>query len=340
MSLRFACPHCRQKLSVGAHKAGTKANCPKCKQPILIPQPPPVPAPSTAGKPLPPSGLVSHSLAPSSAAMPVPSVLTAAVSAVPPTAAGSVLDESPPPFHSGASLLGMAAAPPVQPESPAGDFDAYMVYDDDTEIVYDVEQPTLPAGSAPSVGDRLLIPRWVVYAQGVALAVVATLSFVIGVLTGNGAAAPATVGPKDCKLYGTISFKLAGASKTDDGAVVVALPQKAAVDEKAESAELSPKKNTPPPTHRSLQIIRQLGGAYTRTDRQGKFELKLPQAGPYYVLVVSNNLKQKGGDDEKTLDLMQMGKFLKEPRQLLDKQRYQWSVTNIRGDQRLDASFE
>ncbi len=37
MSLRFACPHCHQKLSVSADKAGQKRNCPKCKQPIVVP---------------------------------------------------------------------------------------------------------------------------------------------------------------------------------------------------------------------------------------------------------------------------------------------------------------
>src|SRR5687767_13933737 len=37
MPIRFVCNHCGQKLSVGSHKAGQKANCPRCKESVRVP---------------------------------------------------------------------------------------------------------------------------------------------------------------------------------------------------------------------------------------------------------------------------------------------------------------
>src|SRR5262245_40234895 len=39
MPIRFACPHCRQKLSVARRKAGSTADCPRCQRTLTIPQP-------------------------------------------------------------------------------------------------------------------------------------------------------------------------------------------------------------------------------------------------------------------------------------------------------------
>ena len=38
MPIQFACPECRQRLSIGSRKAGTEILCPKCKAPTLVPQ--------------------------------------------------------------------------------------------------------------------------------------------------------------------------------------------------------------------------------------------------------------------------------------------------------------
>ena len=37
MPIRFNCKHCGQKLSVGSQRAGTKANCPRCKEIVRVP---------------------------------------------------------------------------------------------------------------------------------------------------------------------------------------------------------------------------------------------------------------------------------------------------------------
>src|SRR5436190_20876721 len=39
MPIRFVCSHCGQRLSVGSHKAGKTAACPKCQESITVPLP-------------------------------------------------------------------------------------------------------------------------------------------------------------------------------------------------------------------------------------------------------------------------------------------------------------
>jgi hypothetical protein len=52
MPIRFACPHCRQKLSVSSRKAGRTADCPRCQRAIEIPTPnEPAPAAAVAVAP-------------------------------------------------------------------------------------------------------------------------------------------------------------------------------------------------------------------------------------------------------------------------------------------------
>jgi serine/threonine protein kinase/HEAT repeat protein len=38
--IKFTCPNCEQKLSVGEAEAGTEAICPRCAQPLVVPTPP------------------------------------------------------------------------------------------------------------------------------------------------------------------------------------------------------------------------------------------------------------------------------------------------------------
>src|SRR5688572_22842809 len=47
MTIRFACPSCKQQMDANESKAGSKLFCPKCGQKIKIPQPPPDPRKKT-----------------------------------------------------------------------------------------------------------------------------------------------------------------------------------------------------------------------------------------------------------------------------------------------------
>lgn len=38
MPIRFVCEHCGQRLSVSSRKAGARAKCPKCKEPVTVPE--------------------------------------------------------------------------------------------------------------------------------------------------------------------------------------------------------------------------------------------------------------------------------------------------------------
>src|SRR6188768_2210882 len=66
MPIRFACSHCGQRLSVGSHKAGKSAACPKCKSSITVPiplaEPPPAEPESPEIIPEPPPVEIAASL--------------------------------------------------------------------------------------------------------------------------------------------------------------------------------------------------------------------------------------------------------------------------------------
>src|SRR5436190_23832869 len=38
MPIRFRCPQCQQRLSIGSHKTGTLIECPTCKEQVRVPE--------------------------------------------------------------------------------------------------------------------------------------------------------------------------------------------------------------------------------------------------------------------------------------------------------------
>lgn len=283
--LRFACPNCQQKLSVGVHKAGTSAKCPRCQQQFVVPKP----GPDT------------------------PHISSAAA--------------LPPP-------------PPPGGNKPPGTFEQYLVYDDDTEIVYDADTPAPPAVQP---ADSVSVPRWVLYAQGGMLAVIAIFSFAMGVLAGGngGGGNNTTEDPnRSYKLYGEISFLLADRKTNDDGAVIIALPQNEYPDEKIPGTELLPQDVAAEPAGRAKEIIRVLGGGYARTNKDGYYEMNLPKKGTYFVLVVAGYNKRKPGQNVSVKEAGEMGRFIEGPIDMIGTRPYVWKKENIRNDLRLPVFFE
>lgn len=309
MSLRFACPNCHQKLSVSLEKAGRKTTCPKCKHALVVPQAPPhgsaIHAPTASA---PPPGPIAPAAGPSEQ-----SDLKLA---------GSIPNE---------------AAPATPPS-----FEQFEVYDDDTEIIYDTDQPASLPGGSPNLGDRISLPRWTIYAQGALLALLSFFCFLIGLIAGglgSGAGGGGSSGPKSADLYGHVTYDLAQRQTGDDGALVIALPQKSVPDEKAPTVDLFPPNAAAPPTHRGLEIIRLLGGGCTRTDATGNFKLPLTK-GDYFVLVVSNIQDRPTSQTIPTAQVAEMGRFLEQPKDLIGRRKFRWEKVTLRADQRFDVAFD
>src|SRR5436190_8898336 len=77
-----------------------------------------------------------------------------------------------------------AASTSEEGENEDDPYAQFVVYDE-TELVYDDATPITQPGGTPSIQDRVAVPRYVLYTQGLLLGAVALVCFIFGVLTGG-----------------------------------------------------------------------------------------------------------------------------------------------------------
>ena len=237
-----------------------------------------------------------------------------------------------------------SATEPSEAAEPEDDpFAQFAVYDE-MELVYDTSDPAPrePPKRALVDYDRVSVPRVMLYAQGALLGIVALTCFAIGLITGGAffstpASAPLAAQP--CVVSGAVTYAAGNRTLVDAGAVVVAVPQADQLDERAPVSGLRPFDPEPPPMHRGVEIIRSIGGAYTRADDKGRYELRLPDRGKYFVLVISRRGENASVANIKTADLLKMGRYFDVPADLIGKQKYQWTAEIIRGDRKFNAEL-
>lgn len=347
MPIRFACPQCRQKLSISSRKAGTMADCPRCKSSIQIPQPTEPTQPQRERPPRPVAGAVDR-IVEKAADKPLaqPVATPAAHDAEAHAAAITWMEPSfsahaPPSANSDEAAVPSAPLhidddpPPAEPT---------FEYDDGgaLELVYDTsDAPSVEL--APQPPDLIAVPRWIIYLQGGLLAVVALASFSIGVIAGS-TFSSGERGPREpvaCTLEGTINYASGNRNLADAGAVVAVIPRgRQRPDEKAPAIGLRPEDTEPDENDRGIAILREIGGAYARTDDRGRFQVRLPDRGKYLVLVISGSRRLKSLDEISTKDLVELAPFFDNAADLLGRQRYQLTPEVVRGDRRLDVVFE
>ena len=211
------------------------------------------------------------------------------------------------------------------------------------ELVYDTTEPASAAPSISANKDLVAIPRYVLYLQGGLIGLVALVAFAIGILTGGALltqpAAPPE--PQACVIRGSVTYAAGARTLPDEGAVIAVIPQsQAKPDEKAPVAGLRPDDPTPGETHRGIAILRDLGGGYTRTDPNGRFEVQLPDRGRYLVLVISNQSRLPPGEEIQTADILKLGPYFDNAADLLGNHRYQLTMEPVRGDRDLNVPFE
>ncbi|HJN08028.1 MAG TPA: hypothetical protein QF564_05005 [Pirellulaceae bacterium] len=235
---------------------------------------------------------------------------------------------------------------PLESESPGegedqGDvYSQFVVYDDDVEWVYENESESSQKAPAKVNIDRVSIPRSVLYVQGILLALVAIIAFVFGVLVGGRGSSPesAQVVARPCTVDGHVHYLTQnGAEIPDEGTVVIVVPQdqRPSSEQRAPVEGLRPSDPLPQENHPALRTIRMLGGAYTRTDENGAYDLRLPAAGEYFVLVLSRNRYRNANEDPVRADLAQIGAYFLPATELLGDQCYQWKSIVVRADQTL-----
>jgi hypothetical protein len=239
--------------------------------------------------------------------------------------------------------------PPIAPESPIGasgpDADPYarfLVYDDETELVYeDLESPA-PVETSGLAFDpaKVTVPRRLLYLQGILLGVVALAGFALGVLTGTGASSVAVIHePVPCVVFGRIALKTASEDTImDRGAVAMIFPQGARPETKLEIVGLRPRDPEPRDDHPAVLAIRSLGGDYARADQDGAFRLRVPDRGKYFVLVISASRRGTGDEIPRTIRA-QLGRFFQLDSDLFAGYDFRWQEETVRGDRQLNFVF-
>jgi phage FluMu protein Com len=317
MPIRFACEHCGQKLSVGSHKAGTKANCPRCKTDVLVPADP------GAEK------VTTQSVL----------VMTGATPVQPPPPASPAEPPAPEPY----------AEP--EPEPPPVEM-PYLAFTDAAvdshELVFDTSAPpvarssTLDAPQPFANHDLVSFPRQVIYVQAGLLVMVALVCFTLGALMGGALlSSPATpVANTPCVISGFVQVTDGVVKKGDAGAVVIVLPQdRQQLDERAPAAGLRPQDAMPDETNRGLSILRSNGAGFAKADATGKYQVSVPRAGKYFLLVISR-AKSGNGDEIDSLDLRKIARFFENANELIGEQKYRFSEERFVADRKFDVSFE
>jgi len=235
---------------------------------------------------------------------------------------------------------GAATATAEEGENEDDPYSQFVVYDD-TELVYDDAAPVSHPGGTPSVQDRVAVPRYVLYTQGLLLGAVALTCFIFGVLTGGTFfSAPATTGKGPCTITGTVRYASGNQRLPDEGAVIIVLPETKDAGQRASAAGMTPDEPLPETPLTGVQQIRDMGGAYTRAGPQGDFSVNLASGGKYYVLVLSKHARRTGNEEVKVTDVRTLGRFFDGAIDLLADSKYRLTSETVRGDRTFTAQFD
>jgi len=157
-------------------------------------------------------------------------------------------------------------------------------------------QPGAPSPVAISVDpdalDLLVVSRAAIYAQAAIFLLVACVAFLAGYWVGQsrtpaaGKRASASSKAEPVRLAGNITYAAStGQPAADAGAVIIALPLKLP-RQKLKAAGLRP---DDPNSALHEEALETAGGGYARANDHGAYDLVVPAAGTYHVLVLSHH---------------------------------------------------
>ena len=137
-----------------------------------------------------------------------------------------------------------------------------------------------------------------------------------------------------------MSFESPDSATAPDGDSVTALlPASARPDHQAVVEGLRPEDPSPDESHPGLVLLRNLNGAYARADRRGRFRLQVPQAGRYFLLVVSANSQRPEREQLRASDVAEIGRYFVPVPQLIGTNKFQWNELLLLKDRQVKLSF-
>lgn len=180
-----------------------------------------------------------------------------------------------------------------------------------------------------SDSDRISLPRWIVYFQGALLGVVAATFFIFGMMVGGAYSTGGANSEKitDCRVSGEVWFQ----TQADEGAVVLLLPVDRQPAERVDPRALNPSRFEPL-ENPAISLIHELGGAVTRIDDRGKFEVLVDSPGAYHVVAISNNSSPNERQPLRKDQKATLGTYFRPIENLIDEQAYSFSRVQVDGD--------
>ncbi len=211
----------------------------------------------------------------------------------------------------------------------------------DSELEGSVElRVPVPQASAPARVPRgkILFPRRMLYIEAVLYVTVAAAAFGLGYIAGRGGQ-PAAATEEMRGIEGNVSLLSPGGAKRGDaGAVVIVLPADKSPDRRLPIVGLRP--GDPPPGKSDAAVLGlgRFGGAATRADASGRFELSVAGGGSYRILVISRQaIRGEDGPLEKS-DISELEKYFDAPYELLQRCNYRWKELHLDGKP-IDVAF-
>ncbi len=190
------------------------------------------------------------------------------------------------------------------------------------------------SGEAQSVESQRMkqlvsVPRWVVYFQAALLGIVATTFFVFGMMVGSLTSGSSDeVNPTfDCRILGSVVYRVDGNLRADEGAVVFLLPVNEKPDERA------PGKLVNPETFKALdnsaiERIHALGGTIVRADQNGQFDVVVDAKDgnglEYYLLIVSRNVRGVDTEPMTKEQVASIGTFFIPVEDVVEDRSFYW----------------
>jgi hypothetical protein len=260
-------------------------------------------------------------------------------------AGGGRTGPPPRPGTAGASPTQGATPPPPLPPTAAGTFDAPPVHLPQEPPVHSPVEPPVAwtPGARQEAADLVSVPRHVLYLQGLLLGAVAVGAFWIGLLVGrSGPHGKQEIGAglQPSVLRGAVSFVNPDEETLPDSdAAAFVLPQADRPESKIALDGLRPADPAPAENHPGLLALRSMGGGYARADEQGHFQVRLPNAGKYYLLVISAQQSGRQVAPPRHL-LAELGRFFLLESDLFAGRAYRWQEETVKGEHDVNVVFQ
>ncbi len=132
----------------------------------------------------------------------------------------------------------------------------------------------------------------------------------------------------ECRVSGEVRFAAGDGDRADRGAVVLLLPVDAKPMERVDPRTMNPSRFEPL-ENRAISLVHELGGAVTRTDENGRFEVIVDGPASYDFVVVSNRRMQVKPHPLRKDQKATLGRFFKPFEGLLGEHEFEFTRIHV-----------